>query len=90
VGKPCTSFERLEVDIRVKALILAWATRADLQEKCVLRSSILQMMAIGSTGFESGTVAGNENLFARVGDQGEFAFHDINELIFVRMPMPLA
>ena len=54
-----------------------------------MRRSILQMMAIGSSGLESGTVAGNENLFARVGDQSEFAFHDINEFIFGRMPMPL-
>src|SRR5277367_1286053 len=52
--------------------------------------AVLQAVAVGVTGRETGAVAGVEDLVTAVGDQHDLAGEDINELVPGGVPMTLA
>ena len=47
-----------------------------------------QMMAVRHVGLEAGGIAGLEQRLAAVLDQNHFAFEDIDQLVFLFMPVP--
>ena len=63
---------------------------ADVHDQCGRLTTVLQVIAIALAGLEAGTIAGVEHGFAGIGDEHDRAPDDINELVFVRMPMTLA
>jgi hypothetical protein len=46
-------------------------------------------MAVALTGLEAGAIAGVEDSFASIGDEHDRAPDDIDELVFVSVPMAL-
>jgi hypothetical protein len=48
------------------------------------------MMAVAGVFREGGAVAGAQDGFAAVLDQGQFAFQDVDEFVLVRVPVALA
>jgi len=89
VRKPRTPFGHLQVNAGIGDFIVVRAARPNLQVSRIFPRAVLQMVAIRSPCLETGTVAGAEDFFTRIGDQNELAFHHINEFIFGAMPMPL-
>jgi hypothetical protein len=87
---PAVAFEKTHVDVRVIALIFLGFTRPDLEEDGVPVGSILYMVAVADSGFESGAIAGAKKLLSGVCDEHDLALEDVNELILGGMPMTLA
>ena len=68
---------------------LAKASGADLEDQCGRLAAVLQVMAITLTRFEAGAIASVEGGIAGVGDEDDRSSHDVNELVFVSVPMAL-
>ncbi len=81
--------ENLQVDVRIKHLIIVRAASSDLQYDCVSIGSILQVVTICITGLESCTVAYAERLFSGIRHENDLAFHYKDKFVLARMPMSL-
>src|SRR5690606_34445965 len=77
------------VDVRVLALVGVVAI-ADHQDARGPVAAGREVVAIARPGLEARAVAGAHGLFAVVGDQHQFAFQHVNELVFAGMPVALA
>src|SRR6516162_3081786 len=62
---------------------------ADLQDHGGRLAAVLQVMAIALAGLETGAIAGVEHGFASIGDEHDRAPDNIDELVFVGVPMAL-
>jgi hypothetical protein len=90
VHVPAFALEKAQVDVWVIALVLLDFARAYLESDGLSVRSILQMVSVADSGFESGTIARAKSLFSGVRDEHELALEDVYELILRGMPMPLA
>src|SRR5579863_3530930 len=66
---------------------LVLKTRADFKKDRLTRALVDQMMPVAAVGLEGGGVAGLEHGLAVVLDQHHLACEDVDELVFVLMPM---
>jgi hypothetical protein len=78
----------LQIDIGISGFVV-YASRTDLKKDGFAFGAVLQVMTIGDACLEAGTVSRPQYLFARIGDQHELAFQDLNKLILGTVPMAL-
>ena len=64
--------------------------RPDLKDYCLAVGAILQAMPVRLTRLEASTIARLEHFLPRIGHQHHFAFDDVDELVVVAVPVPLA
>src|SRR5690606_9176831 len=77
------------VDVQVLALVGVVAI-ADHEEARGPVAAVLQVVAVAHPGLEARAVAGAHGLFAGVGDQHQFTFQHVDELVLAGMPVALA
>ena len=61
----------------------------DLKDHCGRLAAILQVVAVRFTGFEAGAIADVEQDFAGIGNEHDRAPNDVDELVFMGVPMAL-
>jgi hypothetical protein len=79
----------MEVDIGILGMGFGRPPGADFKNQIGYLAAVLQVMAITLTGFEAGAIAGVEYGFASIGDEHDRAPDDIDEFVFVSVPMAL-
>ena len=62
---------------------------ADLQDQCGRLTAVLQVMTIAFTGLKAGAIADVEQDFAGIGNEHDRAPNDVDELVFMGVPMAL-
>ncbi len=84
------AFREDQVDIRIVDGAFIAPAAADLQHHRLAARAILQVMTVGFAGLEAGDVARRQQFLAIVRHQHHLAFEHIDQLVFGRMPVPLA
>ena len=80
----------LEIDVRIIARVSSRMSTTDLEHDNLPIASVLQMMSIGVSCAEPCAVAGDQNLFARFGDENSLTLEHHEEFIFMTVPVTLA
>ncbi len=77
----------MQVDVRIIAFIAIIAV-SNLENCRWLFGSVLNAMTVGGTSRESRTHTLCQRLFTVIRQQRHFTFENVNEFVFMGMPMP--
>ena len=87
---PRATLQGMQINIGVKRLILIRSSCSHLQDHCVSRGSVLQVVPVRDTGFEANAIAWAEKFFAVIRHQDHRTLEHVNKLVLFGVPMPLA
>jgi hypothetical protein len=87
---PRATLQGMQINIGVKRLILIRSSCSNLQDHCVSRASVLQVVPVRDTSFEASAIAWAKKFFAVIRHHDHLTLEHVNKLVLVGVPMPLA